>query len=77
MRKSTRRTEGRRTAKAIFEHDPEDKENADMQQTQTPSRDIFDFKATPGASSKKGLAVNQSEAKRRTSSAAGNAEVAE
>jgi hypothetical protein len=69
MRKSNRKTEGRRTAKSIFEHDPDDKENADSQQT--PSKDIFDFKATPGASAKKGLAVNQSEVKRRTSSAAG------
>lgn len=70
MRKSNRKTEGRRTAKSIFENDPDDKENTDAQQT--PSKDIFDFKATPGASGKKGLAVNQSEAKRRTSSAAGN-----
>lgn len=70
MRKSNRRTEGRRTAKSIFEHDPEDKENADSQQT--PSKDVFDFKATPGASGKKGLSLNQSEVKRRTSSASGN-----
>ena len=71
MRKSNRRAEGRRTAKAIFETDhDEDKENADSQQT--PSKDVFDFKATPGASGKKGLAINQSEAKRRTSAAGGN-----
>ncbi len=70
MRKSNRRTEGRRTAKSIFENDPEDKENTDFQQT--PSKDVFDFKATPGASGKKGLAVHLSETKRRTSSAAGN-----
>jgi hypothetical protein len=70
MRKSNRRAEGRRTAKAIFETDPdEDKENADAQQT--PSKDVFDFKATPGASGKKGL-KDQTEAKRRTSAAAGN-----
>ena len=70
MRKSNRKTEGRRTAKSIFENDPDDKENADAQQT--PSKDVFDFKATPGASAKKGLAVNQIESKRRTSSAAGD-----
>ena len=70
MRKSNRKTEGRRTAKSIFENDPEDKENTDFQQT--PSKDVFDFKATPGASGKKGLAANQSEIKRRSSSAAGN-----
>jgi hypothetical protein len=70
MRKSNRKTEGRRTAKSIFENDPDDKENADVQQT--PSKDVFDFKSTPGVSAKKGLAVNQIESKRRISSAAGN-----